>query len=1190
MARGLKSNHDISYASSTGSHHGTISDDSIDVGFHPDADGVEQSTQRNNYDFSTQLPSGRNLRDTARKYGQWNGHVNNNTDSQQSFLLNTSAIGRSFPDFTSGPMSDESTMSEFSVENGRGGPGAKPRQRVVSSRINKAEYNDQVTSPAGVNMGDFKVMNSPQLSSRTINKATPSKAAPKPTRQDSLRRNLVHSFSRTPQKENVAPRVPTSSGKAERSYLSGAMYDRNGEQMRTRAYLQPDIADGNDSTFMSNGREPTVTFPTKTKQSRFTQSPLTNKVRSANASPKDVPGNTATNQSFLLPNMDNLSELVSGSLRRPTGNTPAGKGRFSGNGKGSSKPDHVGITSVPVPEEEKAIFASLQLLEEKCDNLQREKANFQRQMEELQELNYKLESEINQTKKHRRSDSALGDSGSDGERGRLLTVEKIRLEAQVKSQSVRIAEQERTIRNNELLIRNISDECKTAVAQLSAAADNEEMLRAKIQDLENTNHLLQKDNQELLNQVDELGDENDQLRHNQSKLTERMDAQAKHAEMKENEFREQLKGIEVTQNFELADENQKLRKQLNETLNRERARNDEYENQTRQFNLQKDEKKDLLSKLQKEQAEKEALIKKLEQEVATRTQMVENTTRKFNFEKDELRGRVDQESKEKEELRERLHKNLMETDNLRVKIQENAREKEAIQARLNRETTSRIELENNTHRNQGRSEAQIRKEVAREFEVREGELRDKLERRKRSLDVMRELTTELKQSKLPFARPRNGTDYTRTRTISKPQPQVQRSQSDDSRVLPRNISINFNLGDFDNTKASNNFNAEVEAEESDGDSFEGEATRTIHKDINVTTLNYDNTSNSNFTAVAEQQMAELELEVAYLRFREAEIEAGNPDPAEQRDDTMMSRASARSVRSVRSSRSMGNLRRPSQKATAAVGILKNARVEDDNTRQSIREDTMRSQISNRSRRHSIPFVKNATTPAVTVADITSVFLIPDITLGGATGERKVLSEKAKKVLNKLCAHDSDNCFVCTRVASFGPSSSSSSASDVKKSVTISKPVPVSERMPVAVAGEQEPTLRPSVAPGQALATVLKGLQDELAHLKVQYSHLTALYNKLDFSLGMSKRKALKGQMDQVGKAIDVKGDQIYALYDVLEGQKQSGQEMDVSELEVTLQRLNLGGAMEEKKNSGEATDEELPWEGIETTNEELGGP
>lgn len=241
------------------------------------------------------------------------------------------------------------------------------------------------------------------------------------------------------------------------------------------------------------------------------------------------------------------------------------------------------------------------------------------------------------------------------------------------------------------------------------------------------------------------------------------------------------------------------------------------------------------------------------------------------------------------------------------------------------------------------------------------------------------------------------------------------------------------------------------------------------------------------------------------------------------------------------------------------------RVEEDHT--------IRSNISHR-RQHSETSVHTRTTRhrRNEIDDMTSAFIIPDISFNAITteGVHPTLSANARRVLDSLCKHDCTNCTVCTRVASFD------TKNHTKQKISIPKPIPVSERMPEPTPYEDEPTIRPSVEPGLALGTVIKGLEDEVAHLKLEHTRIAAAYAKHDSSLGMRQRKALKRRLDELLIAIEKKSDQVYALYDVLEGQKQSGQEMSDKDIEVTLLSIGIGK---------DAEDEELdlPWEGIDDT-------
>ena len=425
MARDLN-RHDHSCASSTGSHHGTVSDDST-TDFDPENEAI-MSTRQMDLNISQRLPE---LRDTAKKYGRWNG----NRQQTNDFVINTSAIGRAFPDFSQGGSSDESS---FHVEVGRG---AKTKQRVAS-RVPQTEYSDNIDSPV-VSIGDFKILSTP-----------PSKGQSKYPRQDSLRSSIGNGRQSkgTPQKENIPPPSVPSATKLP-NYVSGATRSSSGEQRRTLAEIHARVADDSDGSFISDERPATVTF--QPKQSRFSvaqskgsplsaihnipQQQIKNALADALSGHRDDfqqtprPHNNAThnsntanqtNQSFLLPNMPDLSELVSGSFKDGTPVfTRSGKvqSRFtSSSGKTPPGPGHVKLDNIPVPDEEKAIFISLQLLQDKVAMLEMEKADAQRVSQNLQDDNYQLQSENAQLQKHRRSDSALGmaDSGSDGEYGK----------------------------------------------------------------------------------------------------------------------------------------------------------------------------------------------------------------------------------------------------------------------------------------------------------------------------------------------------------------------------------------------------------------------------------------------------------------------------------------------------------------------------------------------------------------------------------------------------------------------------------------------------------------------------------------------------------------------------------------------------------------------------------------------------
>ena len=235
-------------------------------------------------------------------------------------------------------------------------------------------------------------------------------------------------------------------------------------------------------------------------------------------------------------------------------------------------------------------------------------------------------------------------------------------------------------------------------------------------------------------------------------------------------------------------------------------------------------------------------------------------------------------------------------------------------------------------------------------------------------------------------------------------------------------------------------------------------------------------------------------------------------------------------------------------------------------------------------------------------DMTSAFIVPDITIRNLVVDVPELTKEAQKVLDGLANHNGQNCTVCKGVINKGENHQ-----HAKETIKISKPVPVSERILPATENDEDHTIRPSQAPGLALATVMKCLEDELAHLKIQLTKYQTLYNGQDPALSKRSRKSVHNKIETLLQAIDSKADQIYALYDVLEGQKQDGREISNEEVEVTLQSigvdvaaLHLRGGEGEKQQAEKKSNEtserypwdleseaesELPWEGIESTLE-----
>ncbi|KAM0551801.1 hypothetical protein ACHAPJ_008372 [Fusarium lateritium] len=183
----------------------------------------------------------------------------------------------------------------------------------------------------------------------------------------------------------------------------------------------------------------------------------------------------------------------------------------------------------------------------------------------------------------------------------------------------------------------------------------------------------------------------------------------------------------------------------------------------------------------------------------------------------------------------------------------------------------------------------------------------------------------------------------------------------------------------------------------------------------------------------------------------------------------------------------------------------------------------------------------------------------------------VLSSDAKRVLDDLCEHECRNCTVCSRITSHRGLFTSADIAAGKKRVTVPRPVPVTDR-DLSV---EDPTMRPAQHPGHALAVVIKGLEDESHHLQLELTRIQAQYNGRDKALGRRERLSLAETIRTLLKRLEAKNDQIYSLYDVLEGQKAAGQAMSEEEIEMTV--LNITGMTVRDVTSHS---DQLTWEGI----------
>lgn len=362
-------------------------------------------------------------------------------------------------------------------------------------------------------------------------------------------------------------------------------------------------------------------------------------------------------------------------------------------------------------------------------------------------------------------------------------------------------------------------------------------------------------------------------------------------------------------------------------------------------------------------------------------------------------------------------------------------------------------------------------------------------------------------------------------------------------------------------------------------------------------LEYTELSFISGAAIADLRR-QLEEERAAMRARPASvplIDRENTTRSQRtaRDETVRSERmgredTVRSINSEKSARQSSLPRKSSMKNVTRTGltqfeedmtgdlsVLENANGEATQTYQSTIDASL---ISNTSRRR-----RSAPT------EMTSAFIIPDLTLG--TRKQATIKAEISQKLN-MKHHDNENCTVCRRTE---PNATT-------QSLRVPKLVPVSSCMP----DDADATMRPARSPKEALALVVKELRDERIHLHAELAVARALLESHDPSLGRRKRTVLESEIADLLARIKVKDDQIYNLYDVLEGQ----QDLDITEQfvegvteEIRAQDKEVEKEVESRKKGKKVTiqsfhedddsvadedEEELPWEGFESTGELTG--
>lgn len=415
--------------------------------FDPEKDEALESTRTVDHQMQ-RLPE---LRASAQKYNIFAKRERKDEDRLQDYDIDTSAVARAFPDFSQGSSAFEDGLEPDSpsIEIGRGAKKAnaevigklgRSREYSSSGRLDANEDSFGSDKPFDIGNG-YQVMYTPPIRSRQVSKKN------EEPHRESLKGNAQPRKASGLRKQIDDPSSPLAKT---RDYGSGESRKAGGEKQPSKATMQPRVRDENDLSRMSEEGAPAVDGMTKntrfgnakTQQTgprdalptRFSSArKLMNSIASKQEqNPHTVSSANPTLQpSFIIPPMPHMNELLSGVFDN---GTPV----FSRDGKPSrfvqalqqsnlKGHNHPVVEEIAMRTDEQAIYLQLQMLQDKCAQLEKIDAMKSDELSELREKNRVFED----AKKSRiRRDSGLGTSDSDANEmrsgSRKLLVEKNR--------------------------------------------------------------------------------------------------------------------------------------------------------------------------------------------------------------------------------------------------------------------------------------------------------------------------------------------------------------------------------------------------------------------------------------------------------------------------------------------------------------------------------------------------------------------------------------------------------------------------------------------------------------------------------------------------------------------------------------------------------------------------------------------
>lgn len=237
-------------------------------------------------------------------------------------------------------------------------------------------------------------------------------------KQASVRRAVREREAEVTKTSDIVPTKTRNTKSAARRTLSDMHAKINA--ISGSSFILPEPQSHNFATRNTRFSKPRVTSTTIEVPTRFTAG--TGLGRATGHTPRRVvsaPDSSLvanhTAQSFILPDLPNIAELVSGTRKDGTPvftRRAESRSRFASasyaRGANPESTAYLPVRSIPLPEEEKAIFTSLQLLKEKVAQLEQEKSDNAKRAEEFENEIIALKSQVQMERRLRRPDSGLG--------------------------------------------------------------------------------------------------------------------------------------------------------------------------------------------------------------------------------------------------------------------------------------------------------------------------------------------------------------------------------------------------------------------------------------------------------------------------------------------------------------------------------------------------------------------------------------------------------------------------------------------------------------------------------------------------------------------------------------------------------------------------------------------------------------